>query len=171
MFVGLAEAAEIMGKDKKKISVYRKRGKFPNAVQELASGPIWTREQIVHFKAYKDANMIVYYNDGDQIWKLHFNKPRELFDKTINEFMEMLQFARDKMSYTMLHKIQVEHLKSSMKDPKFVRILNPGVVAAHFNFGLLSEHEYNSYLQCLETAPPTLGSLPPTIEAENGNTE
>lgn len=166
MFVGLAEAAEIMGDNKKKISVYHKRGKFPKAIQELSSGPIWTRDQIEHYKMYNDANVTVYYNDGEHIWKLNFNEPRELFNKTIKEFMADLYASRKKMSYTLLYKDQVDHLKSSMSDPLLVRILNLSVVAAHYNYGLLSDDEYTSYLKSLGSAPPTLGSIPPTIAPE-----
>ena len=50
--VGYAEAAEILGWDKRRIGVYMKRGKFPEPIQQLASGPIWTRKQI---EDYRDA--------------------------------------------------------------------------------------------------------------------
>jgi hypothetical protein len=32
------------------------RGKFPDPIQRLASGPIWTREQIESYKRERDAN-------------------------------------------------------------------------------------------------------------------
>jgi hypothetical protein len=48
--VGVAEAAEILGWDKRKIATYISRGVFPDPVQRLASGPIWTRKQIEDYK-------------------------------------------------------------------------------------------------------------------------
>ncbi|MGG3884325.1 helix-turn-helix transcriptional regulator [Brevibacillus panacihumi] len=50
--VGLAEAAEMLGWDKRQISTYINRGKFPEPIQRLASGPIWTYKQI---EDYRDA--------------------------------------------------------------------------------------------------------------------
>lgn len=48
--VGVAEAAKILGWSKQQISVYMSREKFPEPAQRLASGPIWTRDQIEEFK-------------------------------------------------------------------------------------------------------------------------
>lgn len=48
--VGVAETAEILGWDKRKVSTYIKRGKFPEAVLRLKSGPIWERWQIEKYK-------------------------------------------------------------------------------------------------------------------------
>ncbi|MEK4427607.1 hypothetical protein [Solibacillus sp. FSL K6-1523] len=48
--VGLAEAADILGWDKRKVSTYIKRGSFPNPLKKLASGPIWTYKQIDDYK-------------------------------------------------------------------------------------------------------------------------
>ena len=49
-FVGVAEAAEILGWDKRKLSVYIGRGAFAEPIQRLASGPIWTRRQIEEYR-------------------------------------------------------------------------------------------------------------------------
>lgn len=48
--VGVAEAAEILGWDKRKVSTYITRGSFPEPDQRLASGPIWTRKQIEDYR-------------------------------------------------------------------------------------------------------------------------
>lgn len=50
--VGLSEAAEILGWSKQQLSVYIQRGKMPEPIQRLASGPIWTIKQI---EEYRDA--------------------------------------------------------------------------------------------------------------------
>ena len=44
--VGLSEAAQMLGWDKRKLSTYIKRGKFIEPIQRLASGPVWTKGQI-----------------------------------------------------------------------------------------------------------------------------
>lgn len=48
--IGLAEAAEILGWDRRRVSVYIRRGKFPEPVARVAAGPLWTRQQIEEYK-------------------------------------------------------------------------------------------------------------------------
>lgn len=49
--VGVAEAAEIMGWDKRRVVTYIDRGSFPEPITALASGRIWLREDV---QAYAD---------------------------------------------------------------------------------------------------------------------
>ena len=49
--VGVAEAAEIMGWDKRRVVTYLDRGSFPEPLTALASGRIWLREDIEAFAA------------------------------------------------------------------------------------------------------------------------
>ncbi len=44
--VGVAEAAEIMGWDKRRVITYIDRGHFPEPITWLASGRIWLREDV-----------------------------------------------------------------------------------------------------------------------------
>ena len=44
--VGVAEAASILGWDKRRIFTYLSRGSFPQPVVALASGRVWRREDI-----------------------------------------------------------------------------------------------------------------------------
>jgi ATP-dependent RNA circularization protein (DNA/RNA ligase family) len=44
--VGVAEAAEILGKTANAISTARQRGRFPEPIATLKSGAIWRREDI-----------------------------------------------------------------------------------------------------------------------------
>lgn len=46
---GVAEAAEVMGWDKRRVITYISRGRFPEPLQGLASGRIWTRSAIEEF--------------------------------------------------------------------------------------------------------------------------
>jgi hypothetical protein len=50
--VGVAEAAEIMGWDKRRVITYIDRGSFPEPITALASGRIWLREDIEDFAAH-----------------------------------------------------------------------------------------------------------------------
>ena len=43
---GVAEAAEIMGWDKRRVITYIDRGQFPEPITWLASGRIWLREDV-----------------------------------------------------------------------------------------------------------------------------
>ncbi len=47
--VGVAEAAEIMGWDKRRVVTYLDRGQFPEPLTSLASGRIWLREDIERY--------------------------------------------------------------------------------------------------------------------------
>ena len=48
---GVAEAAEIMGWDKRRVITYIDRGHFPDPVASLAGGRVWLREDV---EAYAD---------------------------------------------------------------------------------------------------------------------
>jgi hypothetical protein len=47
--VGVAEAATILGWDKRRVATYAERGSFPAPVAALASGRIWRREDVEAF--------------------------------------------------------------------------------------------------------------------------
>lgn len=47
--VGVAEAAEIMGWDKRRVVTYIDRGSFPEPIVSLASGRIWLRDDVEAF--------------------------------------------------------------------------------------------------------------------------
>jgi hypothetical protein len=47
--VGVKEASEILGWDKRKVSVYLGRGKLPEPIARLAAGPVWYRRDIEAF--------------------------------------------------------------------------------------------------------------------------
>jgi hypothetical protein len=46
---GVAEAAELMGWDKRRVITYVNRGSFPAPVQSLASGRVWLRDDVEAF--------------------------------------------------------------------------------------------------------------------------
>jgi hypothetical protein len=44
--VGVAEAAEILGWDKRRVITYVDRGRFPEPLARLAGGRVWRREDV-----------------------------------------------------------------------------------------------------------------------------
>lgn len=48
--VGVQEAAQLLGWDKRKVATYMSRGSFPTPIQRLAGGSIWTKQQILDYK-------------------------------------------------------------------------------------------------------------------------
>jgi hypothetical protein len=46
---GVAECAEIMGWDKRRVITYLNRGSFPEPLTALASGRVWRREDVEAF--------------------------------------------------------------------------------------------------------------------------
>jgi hypothetical protein len=49
--VGVSEAAEIMGWDKRRVITYIDRGHFPEPIAALAGGRIWLREDVEAYAA------------------------------------------------------------------------------------------------------------------------
>ena len=52
---GVAEAAAILGWDKRRVMTYVRRGSFPEPFAHLASGRIWRREDLEAFASEKRA--------------------------------------------------------------------------------------------------------------------
>lgn len=48
---GVAEAAGLLGWDKRRVVTYAARGRFPSPVQALASGRVWLRDDVEAFAA------------------------------------------------------------------------------------------------------------------------
>lgn len=48
-FVGVAEAADILGWDKRRVATYIKRGSFPDPVESLAGGRVWMVDDVTEF--------------------------------------------------------------------------------------------------------------------------
>lgn len=49
VLAGVAEAAEVMGWDKRRVITYIDRGRFPEPVQSLASGRVWLRTDVERY--------------------------------------------------------------------------------------------------------------------------
>lgn len=49
--LGLSEVCERLGKSRQRVAVLRAEGRFPDPVKTLASGPLWSAEDIDTFAA------------------------------------------------------------------------------------------------------------------------
>lgn len=49
VLAGVAEAAEVMGWDKRRVITYIDRGRFPEPLQALASGRVWVRADVERY--------------------------------------------------------------------------------------------------------------------------
>jgi len=49
VLAGVAEAADVMGWDKRRVITYIDRGRFPEPLQSLASGRVWVRSDVETF--------------------------------------------------------------------------------------------------------------------------
>lgn len=51
VLAGVAEAAQVMGWDKRRVITYIDRGRFPEPIQSLASGRVWLRSDVERYAA------------------------------------------------------------------------------------------------------------------------
>lgn len=51
ILAGVAEAAEILGWDKRRVITYIDRGRFPKPIQSLAGGRVWLRSDVEDYAA------------------------------------------------------------------------------------------------------------------------
>jgi predicted DNA-binding transcriptional regulator AlpA len=58
VLAGVAEAAEVMGWDKRRVITYIDRGRFPEPVQSLASGRVWLRADVERYAAEWHARQV-----------------------------------------------------------------------------------------------------------------
>src|SRR5687768_3717748 len=73
--VGVAEAAEIMGWDKRRVITYIDRGLFPEPIGTLASGRIWLREDV---EDYADHWRATHPQSGGQLPRTSDRKKQKL---------------------------------------------------------------------------------------------
>ncbi|GIU97423.1 MAG: hypothetical protein KatS3mg013_1226 [Actinomycetota bacterium] len=52
--VGISEAAELLGWDRRKVAVYASRGQLPPPVAHLAGGKVWRRADIEAYRARQE---------------------------------------------------------------------------------------------------------------------
>jgi len=87
--VGHYEAAKILGWQKQQVAVYISRGKFPEPLQKLASGPIWLKEDIQKFKESRGKMKIMY--EEILVGEVMTNR-----SMNVDEVLEMIGFDEDK---------------------------------------------------------------------------
>ncbi|MED1203502.1 hypothetical protein [Heyndrickxia acidicola] len=73
--VGVKEAGNILGWDRRKVSTYHLRGVLPKPVVDLSSGPIWFRNQIEYFKIHRELHVTTYYIKNKKVYECRQNSP------------------------------------------------------------------------------------------------
>lgn len=63
LLVGAAEAARILGWDRRKVSTYHGRGLLPKPVADLAATPVWRRQDIEDY-ATRGGKLVTCHKDG-----------------------------------------------------------------------------------------------------------
>lgn len=48
--LGVTEVGKELGWDRRKVSVYHKRGKLPEPATYIGNRPVWTKQQITEYK-------------------------------------------------------------------------------------------------------------------------
>lgn len=65
--MGLSDAAEILGWDRRRVQTYISRGAFPEPIQRISNGPIWTREQIENYRVEREITVkLKYLKDNER---------------------------------------------------------------------------------------------------------
>ncbi|MBT2604510.1 hypothetical protein J7E55_16050 [Bacillus sp. ISL-53] len=140
--VGVKEAGEILGWDRRKVSTYQLRGVLPKPVVHLYSGPIWFRKQIECYKAGKDFGVRTYYVKGEMVYECTYNQPfkdtsyspKDIKDQTGN--------------YNLFYEKDVQQLKSAILEKKpIVQFLSFESISILHDLGILETVVFQNYIQ------------------------
>jgi hypothetical protein len=88
--VGVKEAGEILGWDRRKVSTYHLRGVLPKPLISLSSGPIWLRKQIEYYKTSKEYDVTTYYIVGDKVYECKYNSLMRVTNFSPDEIKECI---------------------------------------------------------------------------------
>lgn len=139
--VGVKEAGEILGWDRRKVSTYHLRGVLPKPVVSLSSGPIWFRKQIENYKASKESGKITYYIDSEIVYECRQNQPMK---KTSYSPEEIKETKRNYIVYLQqdIKQLQIAILE---KNP-IVQFLSFESISFLHDLGILETDIFNDYL-------------------------
>ncbi|MGG3181428.1 hypothetical protein ABEQ41_24630 [Priestia megaterium] len=140
--VGVKEAGEILGWDRRKVSTYNLRGVLPKPVTNLSSGPIWLRKQIEYYKISKELSVPIYYIDGQAVYKCNYHHPKS---KTNYKPEEIKKYADKYMIYKETDiKILVNII---VEENPIVEFLSFENISFLHDFGILSAEVFGLYIQ------------------------
>ncbi|MFJ5624934.1 hypothetical protein ACIQD3_19935 [Peribacillus loiseleuriae] len=140
--VGVKEAGEILGWDRRKVSTYHLRGVLPKPLVSLSSGPIWLRKQIVSYKAGKESGVTTYYSDHRVIYECKHN---HTFIETCYSPEE---FKEHKGKYIVYKEKDVQQLKKAIleKNP-IAQFLSFETISFLYDYGIIETDIFHEYIQ------------------------
>ncbi|GKU83926.1 hypothetical protein [Niallia sp. NCCP-28] len=142
LFVGVKEAGEILGWDRRKVSTYHLRGVFPTPLEVLSSGPVWFKEQIEYYKLTKVKEVPFYYYDGNYIFQCDIKQEKKKTELTL------AALEKQKINYVLWKESDVQSLMEAiMEQQPFVRFFSSGSISIIHDFGILPDHIYSFYLE------------------------
>ncbi|OIK07149.1 hypothetical protein [Bacillus sp. MUM 13] len=139
--VGVSEAGDILGWDRRKVSTYHLRGVLPAPVVNLSSGPIWFRNQIEQYKEGKELKVRIYYYDGQAVYECKLNQKRKKTDFSPQEIKEQVEASR------LFKKEDIEELEIAIEENEFlVQFLSFEWMSLLHDYGLLGSEYFHLYL-------------------------
>jgi hypothetical protein len=140
--VGVKEAAEILGWDRRKVSTYNTRGVLPKPVVSLSSGPIWFRKQIEYYKTGKESGVTTYYIDDRRVYECKYN---HTFEETCYSPEE---FKEQKGNFIVYKEKDVEELKNAILEKKpIVQFFSFESVSFLHDLGVLEAAVFHDFIQ------------------------
>ncbi|MCM3570643.1 hypothetical protein [Neobacillus mesonae] len=140
--VGVKEASEILGWDRRKVSTYHSRGVLPKPIVNLSSGPIWFRKQIERYKAGKEGGITAYYISGETVYECKQNHP---IKETCYSPDEILESSGD---YSVFLEKEIEQLKNIILEKKpIIQFLSLESINYLHELGILETEVYGQYAQ------------------------
>ena len=140
--VGVTEAGEILGWDRRKVSTYHLRGVLPRPVVHLSSGPIWFRKQIESYKTGKDDEVITYYIKGERVYECKRNRPFKETSYVPEKIREL------KGNYVVFEEDEIKQLTNTIleKNP-IVQFLSFESISVLHDLSILETEVFQKYTQ------------------------
>lgn len=138
--VGVKEASEILGWDRRKVSTYHLRGVLPEPVTNLSSGPIWFRKQIEIYKSSKESCIIAYYILDGNVYECKYHSPMKETNLKPDEI-------KDRTEYKVFKEEDIEQLgKAIQSKDSLVQFLSFESVNFLHELGILKNEVYQEYI-------------------------
>jgi hypothetical protein len=139
--VGVKEASEILGWDRRKLSTYHLRGVLPKPVVSLSSGPIWFRKQIEYYKAGKESGVTTYYIEGEIVYECKHNHSIKETSYTPDEIKE------SKRNYNVYQEKDIKQLKSFIQEKNpIAQFLSFETISFLHDLGILETDVFHEYI-------------------------
>ncbi|MED1472636.1 hypothetical protein [Bacillus salipaludis] len=139
--VGVKEAGEILGWDRRKVSTYHLRGVLPKPLINLSSGPIWFSKQIENYKTGKNSREIIYYIDDKVVYECGYNNPMKKTNHSPEEIKECAE------NFIIYQEKDIELVINAIleKNP-IVQFLSFESISFLHDLGILNTDIFNIYI-------------------------